>query len=264
MNKALIKWTFASLIIAFIFSSCNKKVQDNYRPKHTSEYLSKQLETAYKENDSVRLNAFFEEWQKSVKPNTDEFIHQNKVYTAIYDIYKVFYRPLNLMKYGDYEFGNSLNLNSKYVAIQSRIYYKVINWIDFNDQFMIDLKLDSIDCFRPPVNVYNRQTLYLTDEYSHALYNFLGKETFSDYLPISKERWKDCHRRYRIIRPYLPVAWGMGSATSPLIQWIYLNVIMTKAQVKFNIGYSQAGIADFEKENGIWVMKKSVINEYID
>jgi len=75
MNKALVKWTFTSLIIAFLFSSCKKEVQDNYHPKHTSEYLSKQLETAYKENDSVRLNAFVEEWHKSIKPNTDEFIH---------------------------------------------------------------------------------------------------------------------------------------------------------------------------------------------
>lgn len=264
MNKALVKWTFTSLIMVFLFSSCKKKVQDNYHPKYTAEYLSKQLETAYKENDSVRLNAFFEEWHKSVKPNTDEFIHQNKVYTAIYDIYKVFYRPLNLMKYGDYEFGNSLNINSKYVAIQSRIYYKVINWINFNDQFMIDLKLDSIDCFRPPVNVYNRQILYLTDEYSYALYYFLGKETFNCNLPMSKERWKDCHHRYRIIRPFLPVDWGTGSATSPLIRWIYLNVFLTKAQVYFSIGNSQAGIVDFEKEDGIWVMKKSVINEFID
>ena len=69
MNKALVKWFFTSLIIAFLFSSCNKKVRDNYHPKHTAEYLSKQLETAYKENDSVRLDAYFEEWHKSVKSN---------------------------------------------------------------------------------------------------------------------------------------------------------------------------------------------------
>ncbi len=56
MNKALVKWTFTSLIIVFLFSSCKKKVQDNYHPKHTAEYLSKQLETAYKEKDSIIIN----------------------------------------------------------------------------------------------------------------------------------------------------------------------------------------------------------------
>jgi hypothetical protein len=58
MNKALVKWTFTSLIMVFLFSSCKKKVQDNYHPKYTAEYLSKQLETAYKENDSARLDCF--------------------------------------------------------------------------------------------------------------------------------------------------------------------------------------------------------------
>ena len=135
--------------MVFLFPSCKKKVQDNYHPQYTAEYLSKQLETAYKENDSVRLNAFFEDWHRSVKPNTDEFIHQNKVYTAIYDIYKVFCK---------------LKGKSMYFVVQNQIDYVVA-----------DSKPDTIINFRPPIEKY--KVVYLTKEYKEAFNQFFfGKD----------------------------------------------------------------------------------------
>ncbi|WP_321437463.1 hypothetical protein [uncultured Bacteroides sp.] len=240
MNKALVKWTFISLIIAFLFSSCNKKVQDNYLPKHTSEYLSKQLETAYKENDSVRLNAFFEEWHKSVKPNTDEFIHQNKVYTAIYDIYKVFCK---------------FKGKPMYFVVQNQIDYTVA-----------DSEPDTIINFRPPIEKY--KVVYLTKEYREALINFSLEKIYREkgeqvasmdlYNESNNRALKLDHYVY-ISGPGFGFAWTLES--SPVLSKITFNKKLTQA-IALYCGNFQGGEVTFEKVKDKWVMK-SMKQKYI-
>ncbi|WP_321519242.1 hypothetical protein [uncultured Bacteroides sp.] len=233
MNKALVKWIITSLIMTFLFSSCKEKVQDNYYPKHTSEYLSKQLETAYKENDLVRLNAFFEEWHKSVKPNTDEFIHQNKVYTAIYDIYKVFCK---------------FKGKSMHFVVQNQIDYMVA-----------DSEPDTIMNFRPPIEKYN--VVYLTKEYKEALINFSLEKIYKEKgeyaasIDLYNESSSRAQRLYHYIYisgPGFGFSWTLES--SPILSKITFNRELTQAIAHY-YGDFQGGEVTFEKVKDKWVMK---------
>ncbi len=233
MNKALVKWTFTSLIMVFLFSSCKKKVQDNYHPKYTAEYLSKQLETAYKENDSVRLNALFEEWHKSVKPNTDEFIHQNKVYTAIYDIYKVFCK---------------LKGKPMYFVVQNQIDYMVA-----------DSEPDTIMNFRPPIEKF--KVVYLTKEYREALINFSLEKIYKEKGEhvASIDLYNESSIRAQRLIHYIDVSGpGFGFSwtleSSPVLSRIFFNKELTQAIAHYYENF-QGGEVTFEKVKDKWVMK---------
>jgi hypothetical protein len=239
-------------------------VTDNYEPTYSTTILKDKLEVAFKQISTDTLGQVFLEWNKKVKPNTTEFIEQNDTIKAVFDVYKEFYKPLDLLKLGDWEWGNNLNSNCKYVVVQNKIFYAVMLPDSVDDFSWSTSHKDSINNFRPPLNIDNKKILYLTTEYEKALNQFLGTESTEMGTPNIMNPSRpdgESEKRFEMIRPFIPVLHGHWGGywhleTHPDVAYILLDKTLTKAKINFRVGY-QGGETILEKQGNKWTIKKS-------
>ena len=209
------------------------------------------------------FDEFFEEWNRSVQQNSDDYINQNETVKSIFDIYKVFYNPLDLLKLGDWEWGNDLNSGCKYVVIQNKIYYYIMPDDNLDGPYWNEER-DSISNFRPPIDLSPDKVLYLTEEYEKALKIFLGSEStefgegsiMNPSMPAGESQ-----KRYESLRRYIPILHGhWGSywhiVTHPEIIDIIFSKNLDKACVYFRVGY-QGGEAMLSKTGNNWEIESS-------
>jgi hypothetical protein len=210
----------------------NKKVYDNYLPVKTTKQISDELELAFKRNQQDSLSQIFIDWNKNVKPNSDSFIYQNDTISAVFGVFKEFYKPLDLLKLGDWEWGNDLNSNSKYVVVQNKIFYTILADNKIDDQESAKLKFDSIINFRPPINMENEKVLYLTKEYAKSINIFLGTESTKlgeGGIMNPSRPAGESEKRYLFLRHYIPILhghWGgyWHISTHPEISYIIFTL----------------------------------------
>jgi hypothetical protein len=245
-------------------SENNIKVDDNYTPVFTESQLNDKLEFAFKQMQSDSLQQIFAAWNKTIRPNADNFINQNDTISAVYSVYKEFYKPFDLLKLGDWEWGNNLNSNCKYIAVQNKIYYSTLRNDNFDDFDWQKSKMDSIDNFRPPINLDKNKVLYLTHEYAESINKFLGTESTKpgeeNIMNPSKAKGES-KKRYEVLRAYIPILHGHWEGywhleTHPLIRIIIFNKTLTKAEINFRVGY-QGGKATLERNGNEWTIKES-------
>src|SRR6478609_3887553 len=100
-------------IVFFGLISCGKqqngdtnisdvKVENTYKPTFTVAQLNDKLESSFKQIQPDSFRQIFVDWNRTVKPNSDDFISQNDTIRAVFDVYKEFYHPLDLLKLGDW------------------------------------------------------------------------------------------------------------------------------------------------------------------
>ncbi|MDL2227912.1 hypothetical protein LJC25_02345 [Bacteroidales bacterium OttesenSCG-928-K03] len=239
--KKYIFYIVAASIICFNYS-CEKNGEINI---NSADALHKKLETAFQSSSTSNLEQFFINWNKTISSNTV----QNDFVETIYEVYKEFYSPFDLTKLGDWEWGNSLNSNSKYAVVQNKIYYAIVEKDVFDTWNNLE-ELDSINDFRPTLNLEKSEILYLLPEYEKALNLFLGTET-------NDGNWK----RYEFIRPYIPILhghWGgyWHLSTHPEVSLILLDTSKSVAKILFRVGY-QGGETILEKNNNKWIITES-------
>lgn len=256
-----------------LLSSCGHQIQptnqptivsDNYKPLYTADVLSDKLELAYKQNSPDTLEQVFVKWNVNVKSNTTEFIEQNDTIKAVFNVYKEFYKPLDLLKLGEWEWGNDLNSNCKYIIVQNKIFYSVVSSNNFDDFDWRNSHMDSINNFRPPLKLDSKKVLYLTTEYDEALNQFLGAESTEMGTPNimnPSQPAGESEKRYEMIRSFIPILHGHNGGywylgTHPDVGYILLDKSLTKAKVYFRVGY-QGGEAILKKQGSEWTIKKS-------
>lgn len=261
------------LVLVFGILSCgqnqfygkkSEKVLDNYNPIYADSILNYRLEFAFKQNSLDTLQKFFTDWNQNIQPNSVNFIEQNDTIKAVYDSYKEFYKPLDLLKLGDWEWGNSLNSNSKYVVVQNKIFFAVVSSDNFNEFNWETSKNDSISNFRPPLNLESGKILYLTTEYEKSLNFFLGTESTEMGTPniMNPSRPEgESEKRYEMIKPYIPILHGHWGGywhleTHPDVSIILFNKGLSVAKFYFRIGY-QGGEAILTKGQNGWLIKQS-------
>ena len=262
--KRLLLLIFPAFIWSVSFTSCDANDAELvFLSRQSAEELYKKLESAYKCSSTKDLKKFFKEWNVSVSSNEDDFIKQNNVIEAIYEVYKEFYNPLDLTKLGDWEWGNSLNSNSQYVVVQNRIDFAVVEE-EFFDMWFLIQNFDSICDFRPPLNLAKDKILYLTPEYKKSINMFLGTEStqmgengiMTPSLPQGESE-----KRYAFLRPNIPILhghWGnyWHLATHPEISHIVIDKNTVAAKVLFRVGY-QGGEAILKKKSKGWTIEES-------
>ena len=253
MKKVILYLITASMICCNY--SCDKEVTTNDKSAKevttddkSAKELCAKLERAFQSSSTSDLDQFFTDWNISVSSNTGS-IGQNDTIKTIYDVYREFYSPLDLTKLGDWEWGNNLNSNSKYVAVQNKIYYAVVEKELFDSWFNIE-NLDSISDFRPQLNLEKSKILYLLPEYKEALNLFIGT--------VASE---NTQARYEFVRPYIPILYAHEGgrwylATHPEVSRILLTPNKTVAKLFFRVGF-QGGEATLEKKNNIWIITES-------
>jgi len=226
--------------------------------------LHEKLETVFQLSSTNDLEQFFIDWNESVSPNSVEFISQNDTVEAIYEVYKLFYDPFDLTKLGSWEkMGINLNSNCKYVAVQNKIIYGVVEDTSFESPYSYYISpsyYDTINDFRPSLNLAKEQVLYLLPEYEEALNMFLRTEPFGTE-PTFIYSYEDILKKYEFIRPYIPIlrghwGWYWHLSTHPFINQIVFNKTLDKAKIYFRVGY-QGGEATLEKNSNVWVINES-------
>jgi hypothetical protein len=242
--------------------SSNTRGEDSYQPGLSASQIIERLEAAYNQAHLAGFSQVFEEWNERIQSNSKDFIEQNDTIKAVFDVYREFYKPRDLLKLGKWEWGNELNSNSKYVVIENKLLFSIDdNFEEFNWQ---NAKQDSIINFRPPIDLETNEVLYLTEEYSEAFRRFLGNESSEvgegNLMNPSKPEGES-ENRYKMIRKFIPVLqghWGRHwhLETHPAISTIILNKSLTKSKVHFRVGY-QGGETLLEKRNRAWAIINS-------
>lgn len=241
-----------------------EKVDSTYRPNFPLNPIYDKFEFCYTKLYSDSFGQIFEDWNRTIKPNSDDFIHKNDTIKSLYDVYKEFYEPFDLLKIGDWEWGNSLNSNCKYVIIQNKIFYSVLPNDIFDDFNWEKSTIDSIVNFRPPINIDRNNVLYLTHEYEDAINRFLGTESteFGEGNIMNPSGpAAESLKRYEVIRSYIPILHGHWGGywileTHPDVSIMIFNKSLTKVQIHYRVGY-QGGEAILEKSGKDWTIKSS-------
>ena len=260
------------LVIAFLgLISCRQekktsaiKVKDVYQSTYTVSQLCDKLEFSFKHSQYDSLRRIFVEWNGTISPNSEDFIYQNDTINAIFSIYREFYKPFDLLKLGEWEWGNDLNSECEYVVVQNKIYYSVLSRRKIDDFDWEESKIDSIENFRPPVNLDMNKVLYLTNEYAEAITNFLGTESteFGEGNIMNPSRAKgESEKRYEILRQFISILHGHWGGywhieTHPIISVLVFNNTLTKAKIYFRVGY-QGGETFLEKRDNNWIITES-------
>ena len=261
--KRVVLMIISALFCGMVFISCNRdSIEPEIRIEQTVKELFEKLEIAYMQSSTVDIENFFKDWNVFVPSNSIDFINQDKVVKEIFEIFKIFYSPLDLTKLGDWEWGNSLNSNCKYVVVQNKIEYATFSE-NFFDNYE-SIKFESIDDFRPPLTFTKNKVLYLTPEYEKTLNMFMGTESTEIgeggiMTPSMPKGESD--KRYAFIRPYIPVLhghWGgyWHLTTHPEISRIFIDTNNAVAKVYFRVGY-QGGETILKKKSNNWTIEKS-------
>lgn len=269
MMNAVIKLFL--IIIFFGTISCGpapkesnlKKVEDSYKPVHSAEQITEDLEFAFYKKDPVLIENIFTEWQKTVTPNTVEFINQDDTIAAIFEVFNLFYKPNDIHRLGVWEFDNDLNSNCKYILVQNKVLYSILNSNKINNVDWIKSRKSLLSNFRPPLTSEGINILYQTDEYEESFINFLGYAT----LLTIEEKGKflgildETQTKYELLKGYIPVHIGQKEnfwhfETYPYVNRILFNKSITKAKIDFSVG-SQFGMTILQKKGRNWVIIES-------
>ena len=255
---------FITVILIFLIISCDNslklRIKDDYHPNKSTAQLLERLHKAYSLNNADSLKIFFTEWNRSIKPNSNEFINQSTIIQSVYSIYKLFYKPTNPSDLGKWEKFHLHAIDSSFLIIQNNIIYILLNNQEFNtlDKWDIlkrlnkkNLKVYLINHFRPPLKIDKKEVLYLEEEYDESLNQFLS--TNSGEQESQKKR---C-----FFKPYadlLPGHWGKywHIDTHPSVEFILFNDSITKARILFRYGY-QGGETTLVKANSDWKITAS-------
>ena len=277
MKKAILYIVTACIICCnYAFSSkCSFPYERNYDKDIilAAQELCAKLEAAYQSSSKNYLERFLRDWNESLPPNSVEFIKQNDIIKAIFDIYELIYKPVDTLKAGNfseitaYPLIMSQKSNYKYVIVQNKIYYEIIEKEDnFGKIIEMDFRgnfgnRDSINDFRPPLKLENIQALYSLPKYEEAFKMFLGIPFIRGKVntnPLTARK-DDDRKRYDFLFSHIPIVtghWGdWRFATPPEIYCIYFDKSITTAIVDFinvNWGY----IAIMKKEANEWTIDK--------
>lgn len=236
-----------------------KKVEDSYKPVHSAEQITEDLEFAFYKREPVLIENIFAEWQKTVTPNTVEFINQNDTIAAIFEVFNLFYKPNDIHRLGVWEFYNDLNSNCKYILVQNKIQYSILNSNKINKVDCINSRISLLNNFRPPLASVGMNILYQTDEYEESFIDFLGYAALREIkeIGISSEISDETQTKYELLKDYIPVYIGQKEniyhfETYPYVNRIFFNKSITKAKIDFIVG-AQSRIAILKKKGRNWV-----------
>ncbi|MCM4165977.1 MULTISPECIES: hypothetical protein [unclassified Arenibacter] len=256
------------IIFILLFPACqgDKKLtlKDSKREIISSEVLLDSLYVAYNENSEERIKSFFREWNNAVPSISSQIINESDTLRNVFKIFKQMYRPCDLLKLGDWEWGNKLNSNSQYVIVQKNLTYVILETTSLDSYSSEDVRKITIENFRPSIHVNPDSTLYLTSEYENALNKFLeddSSEVGEENIMNPSQPKNESKRRYDFLRKYIPILHGHWGGlwhleTHPEINLIVLDKTLSKALVFFRVGF-QGGEAQLTKNNNAWIIENS-------
>jgi len=249
-------------------SSRKSSVKDEYQPVYTSDQLKLRLESVFEDRDSLAINDFFDEWNTSIGPNSNEYINQNDTIKAVFEIFKEIYKPIEMQKIKRISDYLEDIRESRYVVVQGKIDFMVMD----SDEALIEMVRpyfwkdgkfigNSIYDFRPPLHYDTSKVLYLTKEYKQALDSFFQKPvTIYDLEYSHDERFGRLQMRIDFFKPNIPVLQWNIFETFPIVNHIFFDNKLNFAKLEYTTPY-RGGTVYLCKENNRWVIK-DVVGSY--
>lgn len=251
------------LVVSTFLIFAQKNISELLGEIIKAKQIYEKLEIAYAQNNLDSINQVLVDWNNQVQPNSYDFIHQNDTVLSVFEIYNIFFMPFDLLKLGNWEWGNRLNSGCKYAVVQENINFVVLDSQNL-DEINFEEPTKKITNFRPPLNIDKSRILYLSNEYIIAIYAFLSSGwancPINNTMASSLEK-EEIDKRYLMLRKLMPILPGHSGhywhiATQPEISLIVFNNKFTSAKIYFRVAY-QGGVATIEKEDKQWLIKES-------
>ncbi|SHE87681.1 hypothetical protein [Dysgonomonas macrotermitis] len=264
--------TILIALLLISLSSCSakqeKEVEDSYIPKYTTAGVYEKIRAIA--NDSVpadSVEAFYKEWNRTIEPNSAEYIGQNDGMKEVYQLYKDIYADDNLNRiYGIV----GKEGNPRYFVVQNFMIYTVLPSRSLEqDDIGKGMKdetviIQYIENFRPPTGLPDSEVLYATEEYKYGVENVLAEkydEWVASALPGKTarklKRLKDLLGERTPINAFRDSGnWFIESL--PFVKKVYFNKNLDLARVDFMVTLCwdcQELNEIYEKKNGTWVYK---------
>jgi hypothetical protein len=246
LKRILYLYVFSLLALGCTNSSDDINVEKCALNAAEQEIYDK-LITTYKDSCTECLKNILEDWKNEFTPNTNIPVSLQ----FVYDVYKEFYRPWDLGRISESEWGDNIYEGYSYYIIQSSIKY------DYESTFSTDSKFSSniytIEDFRPEIANDTINLLYLTNTYANAINCFLDVDY--EYIKSSPTA-KESYAKYSFLNNYLFFFQGHWKnywkiETNPFVERMSFNKAKDKVRVDFILGY-QGGEAILEKNGDDW------------
>ncbi len=235
------------------------------------------LEEAYKKDSESDLKQFLDYYSSKGRLRNQEYDQKPFFEKSAYDIYKLFYTPNDLSRFGRGEFGDSIYKDVKYFIVQNEIevqfsnkehlidtitgkrLYSIIDWIDYNIPSI--LSIFSIKSFYPDVESENCKIIYYSEDFKELIEKFLDKDftipSVYGLMSSSKTHFIS-EQRKEFLNKYIKIfgrAWEKGwhVETHPIVNFIVFNKNQTEAVIYFRLIYG-GGEATFKYIDNKWVM----------
>jgi len=224
------------------------------------------LYKAYKTHSLKKLQAFFEHWATENPPLTDEASRQlDDTARNIYQLFSGFYNPMDIKRTGGSEWGNDIYKKVKYLLVQDRIHFSVIDTLVYGTTnrgvmvFSVGSTYDTLIYFRPQLQLDNVKCLPLTNEYNELLNRFLGDKHYKlgEGSIMSPARSKgESEKRMKFLSGFIRVWYGHWGRYWQLHSYPYVSRVtfdneFSTAVVYYTMVY-EGGYAFFKKVNGEW------------
>lgn len=224
------------------------------------------LYKAYKTKSATDLQAFFEHWAAENPPLTAEDCRQLDDTTKnIYQVFSIFYNPMDIKRTGGSEWGNVIYKDVKYLLVQDKIRFAIIDTLSYGTTkrgemiFSVASKYDTLEDFRPQLQLPNVKCLPLTNKYDELLNRYLGDKHYKlgKGSIMSPARSKgESEKRMKFLSSFIKVWYGHWGGywqlhSYPFASRMLFDKSFTNAVVYFRMVY-EGGYAYFRKINGEW------------
>jgi hypothetical protein len=253
------------IVLTFLCFDCQKvKILDRYQPAHSHTELLQIIKE--KGTDSLKINQFLHNWQQTVLPMEEIYIHQNDTIEAVFELFRL-YKSITtkdtfLSKYiATWDWFGRFERSKPYFFVNRTMNYAVLEDLN-NDE---NAHSNSIFNFRPPLDsTVAKRALFLTNELKTALIDsFLG---YADpqfnrmiWIEENSELGKK-HRDYTLKQ----MAYRMQVVLKqyPICRQINFDKTLTNAKLQLEFMGSGADLYA-SKQQDIWKLD-SIVNTWIE
>jgi len=196
------------------------------------------LREAFAGNSDEKLVEFLDTWARRIGPVTcDLFEQKSETVQEAYRLFRDYYDPFNLERYGDSEWGSDVYADYDYIVVQKNAAAEIPGFGREDDEY-----------FRPLVEFENAAVLYLTEEYEHIIEEFLEESR--------EQLWE----RIEFLRTHMsidPGHWdGWEIVTCPHVGWFEFQPGLQSALVYFSI-LNEGGQSTLVKNGDTWELVES-------
>jgi hypothetical protein len=226
----------------------------------------KRLYCAYRDDSQQRLATFFDAWSSDSQEITPaELGELPQALQHAYAIFEDFYRPKDLRRVGDAEWGPEQFAHAKYFLVRTDLRVTVKKSLPdstFGNSDDPSIAQWEVERFSPRASS-DVPLCYLDDRYANLIRRFLGDEELpmghSGIMSTSVARGESLRRQEfinQLVQVYHGHWGGWNLSTDPSVYQIEFDETMENAKLYFSLVY-EGGEALYARDSDSWRLVRS-------